>query len=153
MNHVLNTFLSRNKVGPKSLMLNVDGSLEIFQPVRSSGSQLSGSMYMRNNTREVKIYSIQSYVDKKDLSVLKAKFLIHSNEQYFAVQHNPSKYGCSTNDNNTPICMGIAFEQNDKSLACGTALVLKSTRYDECPRTIDKTYLTCLLYTSDAADE
>ena len=114
MNHVLNTFLSRNKVGPKSLMLNVEGSSEIFQPVRSSGSQLSGSMYMRNNTREVKIYSVQSYVDKKDLSVLKAKFLIHSNEQYFAVQHNPSKYGCSTNDNNTPCLLYTSPSPRDK---------------------------------------
>ena len=128
-------------------MLNVDGSSEIFQPVRSAGSQLSGSIYMRNNTREVKIYSVQSYVDKKDLSVLKAKFLVHSNEQYFAVQHSPSKYGCSTDENNIPVCMGIAFDQNDKSLACGAALVVKSTRYDECPRTVDKTYLTDLVPT------
>ena len=147
INHVLNTFLSRNKVGTKSLMINLNGSPEMFQPVRSAGSQLSGSLYMRNNTREVKIYSIQSYVDIKDLSILRAKFLVHSNGQYFAVQHSPSKYGCSTGENDIPTCMGIAFDQNDKTLACGSALVVMSTSYDECTRTIDKAYLTDLVPT------
>ena len=147
INHVLNTFLSKNKVGSKSLMINLDGSPEMFQPVRSAGSQLSGSLYMRNNTREVKIYSVQSYVDIKDLSILKVKFLIHSNAQYFAVQHNPSKYGCSTGEDDIPTCMGISFDQNDKALACGTALVVMSTSYDECARTVDKSYLTDLVPT------
>ena len=97
---------------------------------------------MRNNTREVKIYGIQSYVDRKDLSILKAKFLVHSDGQYFAVQHMPSKFGCSTGADDVSTCMGISFEQSDKTIACGAALIVKSTRYDECARVVDKHYLT-----------